>query len=542
MKFGGSVALVALAAVVLGGCVKENPDYCDETDTTCPEGKICDITNNVCIPGGKLPGLDGGASPDVSNADGGPEGEAGSQADARATGDGGISGDAGDASLGKARGESCGSSDECASNNCVDRVCCSASACSDCQACNVSGKEGSCHAIADGTPPPGQCAHDTECGPATCQGGACSFVTGIFCRESCTNDTHTTFTCGTSGRCEPSATSCGAMACADDRKACRTGGCITHAHCSAASACDRSKAHQTGEGFCIDPNDVLATVTSGAELEAIVLSTLEENPPSEAMRYVLLDPGTYATAVAVQSGRLTFIGLAEERTGVTIQLTDNEKVEVRYSDELVLQRLTISGGWGVSCEGYESPPTHLAVIESHVEESGEYGIESQMCDLEIRRSTVAQNRYCGARVNPRPGGSVAITNSLFHGNDGRNAEASGVELRLGTDRVSLALTNNTILGGAEDAVACTAGGGSYNNDQYVFRNSILVRYAVYYSCAAEFSATAETDPCALSDYRPSAAPCVNGGDNASAGGLKLDHDNKPRIQGGTVDIGAFEVQ
>ncbi|HEY3358551.1 MAG TPA: choice-of-anchor D domain-containing protein [Polyangia bacterium] len=77
-------------------------------------------------------------------------------------------------------GGACGGTKECASNFCVDGVCCSSACTGQCQACTAakkgSGGDGTCGNVAANTDPDQECA-----GPLTCDGGGA-------CRTNCTAD------------------------------------------------------------------------------------------------------------------------------------------------------------------------------------------------------------------------------------------------------------------------------------------------------------------------------------------------------------------
>jgi hypothetical protein len=67
-------------------------------------------------------------------------------------------------------GSVCSAGAECASNFCVDGVCCSSACSGQCQACNLTGSVGSCANIPNGLDPANECA-----GTSTCNGaGSCS--------------------------------------------------------------------------------------------------------------------------------------------------------------------------------------------------------------------------------------------------------------------------------------------------------------------------------------------------------------------------------
>lgn len=68
-------------------------------------------------------------------------------------------------------GESCSAPGACASGFCTDGVCCESTCDGGCEACNVTGLEGSCELHAVGTDPDNEC----DAGVGICDGnGACS--------------------------------------------------------------------------------------------------------------------------------------------------------------------------------------------------------------------------------------------------------------------------------------------------------------------------------------------------------------------------------
>ncbi len=99
----------------------------------------------------------------------------------------------------KANGEACSGAIECASGLCVDGFCCNSTCTGTCQACNVSGKEGTCSPHPSGDDPGNECPNCQACNGA----GACSAVAagtdpGGDCSQTDSD------TCGQSGNCDGS--------------------------------------------------------------------------------------------------------------------------------------------------------------------------------------------------------------------------------------------------------------------------------------------------------------------------------------------------
>jgi uncharacterized repeat protein (TIGR01451 family) len=139
-------------------------------------------------------------------------------------------------------GATCGASDQCATGNCVDGVCCDTACDGQCAACDVAGKVGTCTALPAGAAPEGMrnpCGSDgSSCGGA-CDGTtktACAYPTSSCRDASCSGGTATLgASCDGSGHCPPKSTQacgqfiCGANACA--------GNCTTDASCASGSFC-----------------------------------------------------------------------------------------------------------------------------------------------------------------------------------------------------------------------------------------------------------------------------------------------------------------
>jgi hypothetical protein len=159
----------------------------------------------------------------------------------------------------RAAGNACKVGSECATGNCVDGVCCAASACSACQACNVDGTAGTCAPLPAGVAdmhgrcaaePAVPCGNDGMCDGA---GGCRKQAVGTKCGSSrCATDGITVAlapTCDGNGTCAaPVQQSCSPYLCDAGTGACRsscspTVACAPPHLCSAlTNACGNVKA------------------------------------------------------------------------------------------------------------------------------------------------------------------------------------------------------------------------------------------------------------------------------------------------------------
>jgi len=120
----------------------------------------------------------------------------------------------------KRLGQPCTADGDCLTGNaCVDGVCCLSASCGTCEACNITGHEGSCSEVpADASDPHGRCAASPPCGfVGTCDGnGACENApaTTSCGTATCANATLTPVGfCNGAGTCKQAPTSCGAYVC-----------------------------------------------------------------------------------------------------------------------------------------------------------------------------------------------------------------------------------------------------------------------------------------------------------------------------------------
>ncbi len=148
-------------------------------------------------------------------------------------------------------GTSCGGSKECATGNCIDGVCCDSACGSQCAACNVAGKMGTCSPATGapvGTRTPCT-AMGTTCG-GSCNGtnaAACTYGDATkTCGSTCTGNMATLSACDSQGGCKVGATQpCASnLVCDPMANGCKTS-CASDSDCTPAGkyACD-SVTHQ----------------------------------------------------------------------------------------------------------------------------------------------------------------------------------------------------------------------------------------------------------------------------------------------------------
>jgi hypothetical protein len=122
----------------------------------------------------------------------------------------------------QSNGASCSGNSQCSSGFCVDGVCCNNACNGACNACNLSGSQGTCTNMPSGS------AGNPSCSPYVCSGSSAS------CPSSCTNNNQCTagFTCS-GGSCVSGG---GCPVCTGDcdgigANGCETNTCAHHDHC-----------------------------------------------------------------------------------------------------------------------------------------------------------------------------------------------------------------------------------------------------------------------------------------------------------------------
>lgn len=106
-------------------------------------------------------------------------------------------------------GSACSSNGECLSSNCVDGFCCNSLCAGACDACDVSGSEGTCTNVAKGTQGSPSCSGSLLCDgssascPADCNGDDSLCETGFYCTGSntCASKQGNGATCSRGGEC-----------------------------------------------------------------------------------------------------------------------------------------------------------------------------------------------------------------------------------------------------------------------------------------------------------------------------------------------------
>ncbi len=156
-------------------------------------------------------------------------------------------------------GQICTADNQCASNNCVDGVCCSAATCGACQSCNLAGSAGSCQPVPAGSAEPHQlCAANPPCGfTGTCNGaGACqNAAAGTACGASaCSGSTSTSSACNGAGTCTQTGVAC------PGHFNCGASGCLTA--CGSDTDCVTGYTCQSGSCSNLKPLGSACTASS----------------------------------------------------------------------------------------------------------------------------------------------------------------------------------------------------------------------------------------------------------------------------------------
>jgi hypothetical protein len=146
-------------------------------------------------------------------------------------------------------------------DSCVDGVCCSTPSCGTCEACNVSGHQGTCSEVPAGAADPhGRCTASPPCGfIGTCDGaGACqnASATTSCGTASCMNATVTPLGfCNGDGTCKQTPVGCGAYMCA------ATAACLT----TCAGNGDCAPGYSCANGSCTNLTPNGGSCTDGTQ-------------------------------------------------------------------------------------------------------------------------------------------------------------------------------------------------------------------------------------------------------------------------------------
>ena len=143
-----------------------------------------------------------------------------------------------------ALGQQCGLDKECASDRCVDQVCCNSACNKRCQSCKLSGHVGTCTPHPTQTDPENDCiGTDAKCGGLCDGSGACVFPsTGTLCGKS------PCMACDGTGRCDKAPlddSRCGAIDCDKLDTNCKDYHDLSDLRCQSLGLCKEANTPQS---------------------------------------------------------------------------------------------------------------------------------------------------------------------------------------------------------------------------------------------------------------------------------------------------------
>ena len=447
--------------------------------------------------------------------------------------------------IGAPLGTTCGTDGVvCASGFCVDKVCCESACSGVCKTCIKSGK---CEMTAAGKDPENDCPGTEKCWGDTCDGkGACEYKPDTFaCEETCqANSLEQKFCDSTTGKCKTTAQSkdCSPYKCTTG--ACGSG-CDTHGDCITGSLCDRSAAHATGKGICVDTKDMVKV--GPAETHTTVQAGISAALAAKK-KYVKVAAGTYKEKLSIASGEVMVVGdglpVIEAGGGNT------PAVSISGGAKVTLHGLKVQGSLGgdkadgVTCAGGTANST-LTILESTITDNSGQGVEASYCDVTLRRNTIQSNKGGGADLAK---GTLIIVNNVVTDNGTSTSSTVGGFSISPSSATGNLFYNNTV---AYNHISTSKGGGVACSSTVSMDlvNTILYKNdgSDVASCVAKSSCVA-TDPL-FTDIKTSdftlktGSPCRDKG-TATTGVTVLDILGNPRpdVTSNKVDMGAYEAQ
>lgn len=450
---------------------------------------------------------------------------------------------------GKPKGAPCVSPGECALGlHCIDGYCCGSICSAKCVACDVSGSEGDCVPIP--ASPPTLCykaCSGTSLALGYCDGaGSC----GVGTSKSCPNFLV----------CDPAQNDCPA-------------GCTTHADCIkmdmtsgaalSSGVCDRTKAHQTGLGVCVDPAKV---AEAGTPNFLTVDSALNKaNEVTSTITHVLLRANTTYTTfqVKVVSGQqVTIVGVGRPILQ-SMTTSDADGALLVKGGTLLVQDVTITHMNTFKGHGARCLSGKLSIFESTIRDNSGRGVEiAKPCDFTLRRSLVRDNDGGGLSLQGGGGYNSTLVNNVIvkNGSTTSMSAAATAGLQLLWDGAPLPVIYNNVIadnltgGSTQAGIDCNVS-KLVSGAQYDLHNTIVwgnnpsglsggckFLTSDVQTLSSLTSGNINSNPqfaTALYDLK-SGSPAVDTGGAVPTSVTVIDYNGGTRLQGVKTDMGAHE--
>jgi CSLREA domain-containing protein len=310
-----------------------------------------------------------------------------------------------------------------------------------------------------------------------------------------------------------------------------------------------SEVNQSGSNFIVntldDHDDGIAGVSDCTLREAVNYA-----PAGATITFSMTGTIALTGGEMVLAKNLTFQGPASA-PGITLSGNNLSRIFTIHST-VALSNLTLSGGNGVGVtssgsggaisidNGYTLSVANSTFSGNSV--TGSSGAIRNAGTLTVTNSTFSGNSAAVAGGAIRSGGTLTVTNSTFSGNSCSGSLGGGGLFSGGT----LTLSNNIVAGntapaGPDILTIAAASGGDYNLVGDPSGATLAGTHNIT-GQAANLGALANHGGPTQTFALLAGSPALNAGSNALIpGGVTTDQRGFARVESGTVDIGAFEV-